>query len=140
MQQLPFLRSAVPWWRLCVSAAALALVACGGGEESGTTEKAIRPPSVTGTVEIATAQKPFLTIESVGNSSEGSVLTLPARVAFRSQAQSAIGATVAGRVVALLVRAGEPVKAGAPLFTIESPDAAATRATLDVFGDAPCHR
>src|SRR5262249_45088639 len=36
-----------------------------------------------------------------------------------------------GRVVALLVRTGEVVKAGAPLLTIESADAAGARAALD---------
>ena len=36
-----------------------------------------------------------------------------------------------GRVSAVLVRAGEVVKAGAALLTIDSADAAATRATLD---------
>jgi cobalt-zinc-cadmium efflux system membrane fusion protein len=107
------------------------LGAC-GAEETGTTEKGIPPPTVSGAVEIATAQKPFLTVEAVGSSKAGGLITLPGRVAFRPQAQSAIGATTPGRVVALLVRAGEPVKAGTPLFTIESSDAAASRATLDV--------
>lgn len=59
------------------------------------------------------------------------MLALPGRVTFRPQAQSAVGATVAGRVVAVLVQAGQIVKAGAPLLTIESADAAAARATLD---------
>jgi cobalt-zinc-cadmium efflux system membrane fusion protein len=83
-------------------------------------------------VEVPSAQKQFLTIETVGVSEAVDVLALPGRVTFRPQAQSAVGATVAGRVVALLVRAGEVVKAGAPLLTIESADAAAARATLDV--------
>lgn len=84
------------------------------------------------TVELPFAQKQFLTIETVSLSKAVEVLALPGRVTFRPQAQSAVGATVAGRVVALLVRAGEVVKAGAPLLTIESADAAAARATLDV--------
>jgi cobalt-zinc-cadmium efflux system membrane fusion protein len=131
MQQLTFSGSTTPWRCLCLSVAALALGAC-SAEDTGTTEKVIPPPTVSGKVEIATAQKPFLTVEAVGNSKAGGLITLPGRVAFRPQAQSAIGATTPGRVVALLVRAGEPVKAGTPLFTIESSDAAASRATLDV--------
>ncbi len=82
-------------------------------------------------VQIPAAQKQFLTIEAIGASQAVNVLALPGRVTFRPQAQSAVGATTAGRVVALLVRAGEVVKAGAPLLTIESADAAAARATLD---------
>lgn len=82
-------------------------------------------------VQVPAAQKQFLTIEAVSTSQAAEMLALPGRVTFRPQAQSSIGATVAGRVVALLVRAGEVVKAGAPLFTIESADAGAARATLD---------
>jgi cobalt-zinc-cadmium efflux system membrane fusion protein len=81
--------------------------------------------------QLRPAQKQFLTIEAVGASQGADVLTLPGRVTFGPQAQSAIGATAAGRVVALLVRPGEVVKAGAPLLTIDSADAAAARATLD---------
>jgi cobalt-zinc-cadmium efflux system membrane fusion protein len=82
-------------------------------------------------IPIPEAQKQFLTIEAVGASRAGDVLTLPGRVTFRPQAQSAVGAPVAGRVLAVLVRAGEVVKAGAPLLAIESAEAAAARASLD---------
>jgi cobalt-zinc-cadmium efflux system membrane fusion protein len=76
-------------------------------------------------------QKEFLTIEEVSASQTADVLALPGRVTFRPQAQSAVGATAAGRVVAVLVQAGQVVRAGAPLLTIESADASAARATLD---------
>src|SRR6185436_6694562 len=82
-------------------------------------------------VQLAAAQKQFLTIEPAGASQAGDALTLPGRVTFRPQAQSAVGAAVTGRVSAVLVRAGEVVKAGAALLTIDSADAAAARATLD---------
>ena len=81
--------------------------------------------------QISAAQKQFLTIEAAGAAQGGEVLSLPARVAFRSQAQFAVGAPVQGRVAAVLVRAGELVKSGAPLLAIDSADAAAGRATLD---------
>lgn len=77
-------------------------------------------------------QKQFLTVEAVGAAASGEALSLPGRVTFRPQAQSAVGATVAGRVVAQLVRAGEVVKAGTPVIVIESVDASAARAALDV--------
>ena len=91
--------------------------------KSGTTAKS---------VQTTNAQKQFLTIESVGASQSADVLSLPGRATFRPQAQSAVGATVAGRVVALHVRAGEVIRSGAPVITIESADASATRAALDV--------
>ena len=74
-------------------------------------------------VLLPAAQKQFLTIEAVGASQAVDVLALPGRVTFRPQAQSAVGATAAGRVVAVLVQAGQVVKAGAPLLTIDSADA-----------------
>ncbi len=89
---------------------------------SGAGAKAVQVPEV---------QKRFLTIEAAGAAQEGEVLLLPARIAFRAQAQFAVGAPVPGRVAAVLVRAGEFVKSGAPLLAIDSADAATGRASLD---------
>jgi cobalt-zinc-cadmium efflux system membrane fusion protein len=82
-------------------------------------------------VEVPAAQRQFLAIEAAGASRDGDVLALPGRVAFRAQAQSAVGAPVPGRVAAVLVRPGERVKAGAALLAIDSADAAAGRSALD---------
>ncbi len=100
---------------------------CGKSERPAppATAKAEQP------VEIPAAQKKFFEVEAAGASQAVDVISLPGRVTFRPQAQSAVGATTVGRVVALLVRAGEVVKAGTPLLTIDSTDAAAARATLD---------
>ncbi|MEO8145538.1 MAG: efflux RND transporter periplasmic adaptor subunit [Betaproteobacteria bacterium] len=83
------------------------------------------------TVRIRAAQMQFLGIEPAGADGGSDVLALPGRIAFSPQAQFAIGAAMAGRVAAVLVRAGQVVKAGAPLLTIDSADAAAGRAALD---------
>lgn len=107
---------------------------CGQGATQSTPKSAPEPAAAGKPVALQTAQKPFLTIEAAGGSEIIDVLVLPGRVAFRPQAQSAIGATTAGRVVALQVRAGEIVKTGTPLFTIDSADAAAARAMLDQAG------
>jgi cobalt-zinc-cadmium efflux system membrane fusion protein len=82
-------------------------------------------------VRVAEAQKQYLSIEAVAVLQAVDLLELPGRVTFRPQAQSAVGATTAGRVVAVLVQAGQVVKAGAELLTIESADAGAARAALD---------
>ena len=92
--------------------------------------KTSRDPGVR-SAQIADAQKQYLSIEAVAVSQAVDVLALPGRVTFRPQAQSAIGATTAGRVVAVLVQAGQVVKAGTELLTIESADAGTARATLD---------
>ena len=81
--------------------------------------------------QLADVQKQYLSIEAVTVSRGADLLALPGRVTFRPQAQSAVGATTAGRVVAVLVQPGQVVKAGAELLTIESADAGAARATLD---------
>jgi cobalt-zinc-cadmium efflux system membrane fusion protein len=83
------------------------------------------------TITVTPAQRQFLTLETVGSAAGKDWLSLPGRVAFRPQANSAVGATVAGRVVAQLVREGETVKAGMPVLTIESADASSTRIALD---------
>lgn len=82
-------------------------------------------------LNLPTPQKEFLTVEVISGGNAGETVVLPAHVAFRPQAQSVVGATVAGRVVAQMVRAGEVVRAGAPLLVIESADAAGTRALVD---------
>ena len=109
---------------------ALLVSACG---KDGTTEapaKAGVAPDAKA-LELPAVQKQFLTIETVGATQTADVIALPGRVTFRPQAQSAVGATAAGRVVAVLVQAGQVVKAGAPLLTIESADAGAARAARD---------
>jgi len=106
---------------------ALVLVGCGRG---GVPEARAKPAAAKA-VEVRPVQKQFLAIEPVGAAPDGDVLALPGRVTFRPQAHAAIGATAAGRVAALMVRPGETVRAGAPLFAIDSADAAGTRAALD---------
>lgn len=114
-----------------VAAVALALGGCGKADDRpAKAAKAESGPSAR-SVQLAPAQKQFLTVETVGASEAIDVLALPGRITFSPQAQSAVGATAAGRVDQLLVRAGEVVKAGTPLLTIESADAAAARAALD---------
>jgi cobalt-zinc-cadmium efflux system membrane fusion protein len=112
----------------------LLLCAAGCGDKESPAAAAGSRASLNGgarSVQVPAAQKQFLTIEAAGAAQTGDVLALPGRVTFRPQAQSAVGAAVTGRVSAVLVRAGEVVRAGAALLTIDSADAAAARATLD---------
>ena len=114
---------------------ACAIIAAGCGERAAPEAKPKAEATAGGaakSVQTTAAQKQFLTIETVGTSQTTDVLSMPGRATFRPQAQSSVGATVAGRVVALHVRAGEVVKAGTPVLTIESADASTTRANLDL--------
>lgn len=117
---------------VAVAAVLLGVAACGKKEApSSDPQSKSAPKPGPRAVEVPAAQKQFLTIEAVGAAQAGDVLVLPGRVAFRAQAQSAVGAPMPGRVAAVLVRPGELVKAGAPLLAIDSADAAAGRAALD---------
>jgi len=120
---------------LAIAAAAVLLLgaaACGKKEAlPASAEAKSAPQSGSRAIEVSAAQKQFLTIEAAGAGQASDALVLPGRVAFRAQAQSAVGAPLPGRVAAVLVRPGERVKAGAPLLAIDSADAAAGRAALD---------
>jgi len=109
----------------------LLVTGCDKASAPAAADKAGGAPASPPPTRIQTVQKQYLTIETAGSARDTDVISLPGRVSFRPQAQSAIGATAAGRVTQLLVRAGEVVKAGAPLLTIESADAATARASLD---------
>ena len=115
-----------------VFACAFLIAACGERAAPEAKSKSEAKPGDAKSVQATPAQTQFLTIEAVGAAQITEVLSMPGRATFRPQAQSAVGATVAGRVVALHVRAGEVVKAGAPVLTIESADASATRASLEL--------
>src|SRR2546429_5547603 len=71
---------------------------------------------------IADAQKQYLSIEAVAVSQVVDLLALPGRVTFRPQAQSAIGATTAGAVVAVLVQARQAIKTRAGPLALENAD------------------
>jgi cobalt-zinc-cadmium efflux system membrane fusion protein len=115
------------------SAAVAVLSACDKAVEPVRNLKAeSKFDSRAGQVQLRAPQKQFLTIESVSASPASNVLALPGRVTFAPKAQSAVGAPVAGRVSAVLVRTGERVKAGDALLRIESADAAAARAALEL--------
>ena len=92
-------------------------------------EPAKAPTSAQITLPSASAR--FLRIETVEEASAGFGGALPARIAFRPQALSAVGAPVQGRITEVLVRPGEKVKAGMPLVAIQSTEVSAARASLD---------
>ena len=111
---------------------ALLQAACSNSVASDS-ERATKKPADArpAAARLTEAQRKFIAIETVAVSNGVDLLSVPGRVGFRPQAQSAVGAPVSGRVVALLVQAGQVVKAGTPLLNIESADAVGARATLD---------
>jgi cobalt-zinc-cadmium efflux system membrane fusion protein len=89
------------------------------------------PPSTPrpdGTVRLQARSRPYVTTTPVVLGAASPVVRVPARVAFRDGAVSQVNMPVAGRVTAIHVKTGDRVKAGDPLVTLASPDAAAARA------------
>ncbi|MCY0986743.1 efflux RND transporter periplasmic adaptor subunit [Nannocystis sp. ILAH1] len=86
---------------------------------------------------------PYVKIEEAALEPEHAAIRAPARVAFRDGAVSTVGAPAPGRIVKLMVEAGERVEANAPLVVIASPEAseyamdlARARIEVDAANDA----
>jgi cobalt-zinc-cadmium efflux system membrane fusion protein len=110
-------------------AAALVLSLAGCGERAALQQpKPARDRTVTALTE---AQLAFIKVEPVGGGGAGYSDTVPARVGFRPQALSSLGAPFSGRIMSVQVRPGEPVRAGTPLVVLQSADASAARAQLE---------
>jgi cobalt-zinc-cadmium efflux system membrane fusion protein len=92
------------------------------------------PPTSTprpdGTVRLAKESRPYVVTEKVALGAASPVVMAPARIAFRDGAVSQVNLPITGRITAIHVKTGDRVKAGDPLVTISSPDAAAARAQL----------
>jgi len=103
------------------------------GDSPHTPANISAPPSrpvAAGVVELAEVSLPFVTVEAYGEASAPALVRAPGRIALRDGAVAEVGAPVAGRVVAVHVRTGDAVEAGAPLFTLASAAAAALRGDL----------
>lgn len=61
----------------------------------------------------------------------GEALILPGRAAFAPGAEAVVDAPLPGTVIAVHVGPGSPVRAGAALVTLRSPEGAAARANVD---------
>jgi cobalt-zinc-cadmium efflux system membrane fusion protein len=81
-------------------------------------------------VRLAKQSRPYVVTEKVALGAASPVVLAPARIAFRDGAVSQVNLPITGRVTAIHVKTGDRVKAGDPLVTISSPDAAAARAQL----------
>src|SRR6185369_654771 len=63
----------------------------------------------------------FIKIEVVKESEGASRIALPGRVAFDEDHTQRVASPIDGRVIALLVKVGDTVKAGQPLVQLSSP-------------------
>lgn len=125
----------LPAVSLAALAAGVAAVAagCTTGGSAGDALEVPSPRAESGDderVRLSEEARRFVRAEPITTQHGVTALRAPARVAFRDGAIAEIGSPVAGRIAEVHVRLGDEVAAGAPLFTLRSPDAAATRAQL----------
>ena len=121
---------AVPRFQL-YAALLLAAAACSSTAESQPTFSPA--PSVQNadkTVSVSDKSKPYVQTQAIAFETSAPVVRAPAKVAFRDGAVSQINLPVPGRVTAVHVKTGDKVKAGDPLITVTSPEAAAARASF----------
>jgi cobalt-zinc-cadmium efflux system membrane fusion protein len=97
------------------------------GESTGQPPDASPTLAADGSVRIPKASLRYLRIEPVETEGGSFDVRVPARAEFKDGAMSRVGSPAAGRVVAIAVKTGERVRAGEPLLTIASPDAASAR-------------
>jgi cobalt-zinc-cadmium efflux system membrane fusion protein len=89
------------------------------------------PPQQDGVVRIREASRPFIETETISTVKTGQSVAAPARVDFRDGAVSQLAAPLDGRIVKVHVQAGERVHEGDPLVTLDCPDAAQMRASVE---------
>jgi len=82
------------------------------------------------TVTIPNASRPYITVATIKPQTFTATVQAPARVEFRAKALSTVGAVVSGRLSNIDVQVGDAVKAGTPLGTLESTEAAQMRSDV----------
>ena len=81
-------------------------------------------------ITLSNASRPYITVASISPQTFIATVQAPSRVEFRAKALSTVGAVVSGRLGKIDVQVGDPVKAGAPLATLESTEAAQMRSDV----------
>jgi cobalt-zinc-cadmium efflux system membrane fusion protein len=79
------------------------------------------------TLALRTESLPYIKVQEIKPQAFSGTISAPARVDFRAQAISTVGNVVAGRVTKVHVKIGDEVKAGMPLVTLVSSEAAQMR-------------
>ena len=81
-------------------------------------------------ITLSNASRPYITVASISPQTFIATVQAPSRVEFRAKALSTVGAVVSGRLSKIDVQVGDPVKAGAPLATLESTEAEQMRSDV----------
>lgn len=120
----------MPSFQLCAALLIFGAACSGTAESQPTFQPATSVTNADKTVSIGEKSKPYISVQTVAFEASAPVVRAPAKVAFRDGAVSQINLPVPGRVTAVHVKTGDKVKAGDPLITVTSPEAAAARASF----------
>ena len=104
------------WLLVPLALGLAALAGCGAGHDSATATAALTPHGLT------PGQLSFLKFTQVAEVEASSVANLSGAIDFDEQHTARLNAAVPGRVVELLVQAGDHVDADQPLVALESPE------------------
>jgi len=117
-----------------VTAGTLLGVACSvGGSEPPKRPAAteVKDGRNDGTVHLSEGAAKFIAVEVIDGSADETTISAPARVEFRDGSLSQIGVPLAGRVVKVHVQVGDHVRQGDSLVTLDCPEAASIRASME---------
>ena len=101
----------------------LALAACGNADNPRPAAAPQAHSQVPGELRVQQASLQMLGIETVSEQRDTQTVWAPARVAFRDDRVTAVGAPVAGRILQVHANIGDTVAAGQALATLASPEA-----------------
>jgi cobalt-zinc-cadmium efflux system membrane fusion protein len=101
------------------AASAASAVPAPQGSEAGRTVR-LRPESLS-----------YITVQTIASEASAGAVSAPGRVDFRAKAVSTAGTVVAGRISKVHVQIGDRVKAGDPLVTLVSVEAAQMRSDFN---------
>ena len=119
-------------FNLAISLVALLnVVGCSEPSMSAKTEQSLPQKPEEGVVRIPDASRQYIEVQEVSGTRTDAAISAPARVDFREGAVSQIGAPLDGRVVEVHVRVGQSVAPGDALVTLDCPEAAGMRSSVE---------
>lgn len=118
------------WLFVCISSV-LMHSGCSSPAAAAKPPADIPQPQQDGVVRIREASRPFIATETISTVKTGQSVAAPARVDFRDGAVSQLAAPLDGRILKVHVQTGWRVHEGDPLVTLDCPDAAQMRASVE---------